>query len=388
MLILYSHLITGVTADLKKAYQTGPMILKNSPGFGEKTDWSLQFYNSFTDIIAAPDGSIFAASSRQHCVFKFDSRGSLIKSFGQKGRGPGDFDGPDDLTILDGKYIVVGEYASNRRISLFDLDGNFVKLLKTEHSVYYPTALRSGKIAYIGIEHRKQKEQRPEIIQIQNVYIKDINTQEEKEVLSYRTTIRSIQLKSGGSINFSHDTAGWSFLTRTKEGNLAVGISMKPYISIYNPDGSKLREISLKGELVTVTKSIIRRYKDIQLNNMRQGKRFHWVRGKEIYKEVERTSFDHLFDDHLPYYSELLSDEEGHLLVFRMQDCFVDCPVIIDVYSSEGEYICETEIKTKEYQLVVDRRRKHMCFTKSGLIALVQPKSEGDFLLKMIKVAF
>jgi hypothetical protein len=387
MLVFTPPLTMGGSQDLKNVYRSGPIILKNAPGFGEGTDWKTQFYNTFTDIIVAADGSIFAASSRQHTIFKFDSKGSLIKSFGQKGQGPGDFNGPDDLSILDGKYLVVGEYALGHRISLFDLDGNFVKLLKTKHHVYSSTALRDGKVAYIGITHREQDSLHP--VEIQTVYIKDIDTQEETEVHSYRTTARSIRLKWGGSIGFSGDTGGQTYLVRTHEGNLAVGISMEPHVTVYSLDGSKLSEFSLRGKPVPVTKSIIRRYKDIQLNNMRQDPQHQQGIWKESLKELKKASFDHLFSDYLPLYHEILTDEEGHLLVFRSEDCFVDCPILIDVYSSEGEFVCETEIKTGNYHLIVDKRRKHMCFTKSGLVALVQPKEEVyDFHLKMIKVVF
>ena len=137
-------LSVGGHQDLLSVYRAGSIVLKNYPGFGEKTDWTTQFYNTFTDIAVAPDGSIFAASSRQHSIFKFNGDGSLIKTFGQEGQGPGDFNGPGELSILDGDYLVVGEYALGHRISLFDLEGNFVKLLKTEHSTYYPIALREG----------------------------------------------------------------------------------------------------------------------------------------------------------------------------------------------------------------------------------------------------
>ncbi|MFW6128679.1 MAG: 6-bladed beta-propeller [Candidatus Aminicenantaceae bacterium] len=146
---LFSLASTGNQPEVKDVYKTGIIILKNTPGFGEKTDWDTFFYNTHTDITVAPDGSIFAASSRQHKVFKFDSNGNLIKSFGQKGQGPGDFNVPGDLSILDEKYLVVGKYAGNHRISLFDLEGHFVKVLKTTKSVHYPLALKDGKIAYV-----------------------------------------------------------------------------------------------------------------------------------------------------------------------------------------------------------------------------------------------
>ncbi len=153
------------------------------------------------------------------------------------------------------------------------------------------------------------------------------------------------------------------------------------------PDGSKLTEFTLERKPVAMTKSIVRRYKDTELNNMRQDAEHQQEIQQGRIKELEKASFDHLFNDYLPLYQELLTDEEGNFLIFRTDDCFSGCPILIEVYSPKGEFVCEMEIKTGEYNLIIDSRRKHMCFTKEGLIALVQPKiSAADFHLKMIKV--
>jgi hypothetical protein len=180
---------------------------------------------------------------------------------------------------------------------------------------------------------------------------------------------------------------GWTYLGQTHKGNLAVGISTEPFITVYGPDGSKLFEFSLMGDPVPVTKSLIRRYKEIQLSDMKKDPELQKGYWKDSIKELERASFDHLFDDSLPRYHELLVDEEGNFLLFRSGDCFVDCPIILEVYTPEGVYVYETEIKTGDYDLIVDKRREHMCFTKSGLVALVQPKvdlEKDDFHLKMM----
>ncbi|MBN1270651.1 MAG: 6-bladed beta-propeller [Candidatus Aminicenantes bacterium] len=383
LLVFTLPLILKGSRALTHDYQSGPIVLKNTPGFGEETDWKTQFYHSFCDITVAPDGSIFIASSRQHSIFKFDAKGSLIKSFGQKGQGPGDFDVPSNISILDGKYLVVGEYALNRRISLFDLDGNFVKLLKTDHSVFSPTALRDGKVAYIDISHRDEDSRHP--VMIQTVFIKDIISQEEIKVCTYKTRNPSIRMKSGGGFSFG-DMEGWTILTRTKEGNLAVGFSMEPLLTLFSPEGQKLTTFSLKGEPVRVTKSIIRRFKETQIKDMKQDSRFKQGVGKQWLKELEKASFDHLFEDYLPRYREILTDEEGYFLVFRREDCFDNCPIWIDVYSPAGKYVCETQIKTGEYKLIAERRPEHMYFTKNCLFALVQPKDSDEFQLKLIKV--
>ncbi len=376
---LFSFASIGSQIEVKDIYKTGVITLKNKPGFGEETDWDTLFYNAVIDITVAPDGSIFAASSRQHTIFKFDSNGKLIKSFGQKGQGPGDFNGPCDLSVLDGIYLVVGESPLSHRISLFDLEGHFVKVLKTTKSVFNPIALRDGKIAYVSLSH--VDDSRDPLAQIQIVYIKDISSQEEIKVSSYKTVFpRTIPLKSGTSFSFGEETGAWTYLSLTKDRNLIVGISNQPVLTVYSPDGEKLYEITLRGKALPLTRSVIQRFKESMLNKHR--------RNSSLMQELEKADLKLLFDEYLPLYRALLTDEAGHILVFRRDGYFFEYPNTFEVYTSEGDFICETEIKTRDYKLLISRYSKHMCFTDDGLIALVEPLNSPQFRLEIIKVAY
>jgi hypothetical protein len=108
-------------AQAAAVYEKAEIEVRPDPGFGQGTDWAAFIENEFNGLAVAPDGSVFLAQQRAHRVHKFDRAGRLIKSFGRQGQGPGDFNFPQYLSILDGKYLVVGERAEGRRISLFDL---------------------------------------------------------------------------------------------------------------------------------------------------------------------------------------------------------------------------------------------------------------------------
>ena len=106
------------TSDLTAAYMKGRLTLTPDPDFAAGTDWESLFLDRHKKIKVAPDGSIFVSNSRDHNIYKFDPNGKLIAKFGQLGQGPGDLDRPGDMSILDGKYLVIGEKSSLRRISL------------------------------------------------------------------------------------------------------------------------------------------------------------------------------------------------------------------------------------------------------------------------------
>jgi hypothetical protein len=365
-------------------YKEGPVVLKNAAGYGEKTDWRALFYNTFTDIVTAPGGTVFAASSRQHKIFKFDAEGNLVKTFGQKGQGPGDINSPGDLSILDGKYLVVAEYPLHYRISLFDLEGQFHSLLKTELAVYHPTAICEGTVAYVGIQHRKKDGR---TIKIESVRIKDIKTGSEKNLCTFEFPMESIKLKKG-TMSFGESTAGRIYIARGFGGSLIVANSMNSELDIYNIAGKRTATIPLNIDPVPVTKQFLNDYKKMHLDQMRGQDIPSWASREDMMKAIKKADFSLLFGDHLPFYKELLVDEQGNILIFIPSVCIGDCPINARIYSKSGEFCCETEIKHGDYQLILDSRRKHMCFTSECLYALVQPKNAEGFLLRLIKVTY
>jgi hypothetical protein len=366
-------------------YKAGPIRLDPDPAFGKSTEWNLLFFNPYCDLAASPDGSLFIAGSREHKVFKFDARGNLVKSFGQKGQGPGDFNSPGDLSVLDGKYLVVGEYALANRISLFDLDGKFNRILTTRRAPYRPVALRDGKIAYLVNSYRGEGAASK---MIQSAVIRGIDGPNETTVAERTFGTGMIMVGPQSSISFGSDTTGSIFVAATREGNLIVGDSLETHLEVYSPDGAKLSTIDLGLEPVPVTKEIIKSYKDYQIGEMKRDSRYAQGPMRESLKKMEDASFDHLFADHLPLYREVLVDAEGNILVFRRTKCLGGCPILIRVYSPEGRFICETEIQEGSFGLTVDPRQKNMVFGPDGLIAMVEVKDAEEFELRVIRVNY
>jgi hypothetical protein len=103
-------------------------------------------------------------------------------------------------------------------------------------------------------------------------------------------------------------------------------------------------------------------------------------------KEVKKKDFSQLFGKYLPCYKELLVDAEGNILVFTKSDCMGDCPLLFQVYSPEGEYICETRLEPGDFGFEVDSRIKNMCFTDKGIFFLAEEINAEEFILRLIRV--
>jgi DNA-binding beta-propeller fold protein YncE len=82
-------------------------------------------------VLVAPNGDIFVAeghasgANANARILKFSKDGKLIKSFGKKGTGHGEFDQPHALAMDSKGRLFVGDRGNNR-IQIFDQDFNFI----------------------------------------------------------------------------------------------------------------------------------------------------------------------------------------------------------------------------------------------------------------------
>ena len=84
-------------------------------------------FNRPTDLAIAPDGCLFVSDGYvNHKVHKFSPDGELIKSWGEPGTGPGQFDLVHSVWI-DSDYRVYICDRENNRIQLFDGEGEFLE---------------------------------------------------------------------------------------------------------------------------------------------------------------------------------------------------------------------------------------------------------------------
>jgi DNA-binding beta-propeller fold protein YncE len=94
-------------------------------------------------ILIAPNGDIFVSEGHSSAagsvarVYKFSKDGTLIKAWGQLGKGPDDFDQPHALAMDSKGRLFVGDRGNNR-IKIFDQDG---KLLDTWYQFSRPSGV-------------------------------------------------------------------------------------------------------------------------------------------------------------------------------------------------------------------------------------------------------
>jgi hypothetical protein len=85
-----------------------------------------------TDVTWDPQGNIYISDGYVNSrVAKYDRNGEWVKSWGQRGKGPGEFNLAHTIAADAQGLIYVGD-RNNRRIQVFDGDGNFKREMKID----------------------------------------------------------------------------------------------------------------------------------------------------------------------------------------------------------------------------------------------------------------
>lgn len=371
-------IVCFLDASLIDFYKKGLIKLDADPNFGRQSAQSHPLYDTRFDLLRAPNGSLFIAATTEHCLYRYSPEGKFIDNYGQEGQGPGDLYFPGDLSVLDDRYLVIGEYASSRRVSLFDLEGSFVKLLKTDRNAFTTVALRDNKIAYTTYKYGPMKNQIQEFTTI--LIIKDVETGEEATIDEFRTQRKFIRVGGGGSF-VMNTGAGEMLITQTKDGNLVVGVTVSHELKIFSPEGKLLRSFILKMEPVQVTRDYIQKYKESIIKDLEK----RGVR-QSVIDATRKTPYEDVFEKYLPYFKEILVDSEGNILICKTTDCIGDCNEVFQVYSPEGKYICEMTIDSGIYDVTIDRRFKNVIFADDAVYGLFPLKESDESPLQLIRV--
>jgi DNA-binding beta-propeller fold protein YncE len=120
-----AHVVYKFNPDGRLAMVLG---VKGRPG-----EWHeyghLRLFNEPNDMAFAANGDVFVVQGHGRAesrVLKFDRDGNFIKTWGKKGKGPGEFDIAHSIAIDANGLLYIAD-RNNQRIQVFDADGVYIR---------------------------------------------------------------------------------------------------------------------------------------------------------------------------------------------------------------------------------------------------------------------
>ena len=356
-LVLCVFFISFLGAELIDTYKRGEVRMQADSDFGVNTKWSMLFRSSDDGIAFLKDGNFYITAAKEHKVYKFDSNGELEFEFGKVGQGPGDLTNPGMISILDEKYLVVKERGNLRRISLFDLKGEFIKIIGTQNFLVDCISLKDKKIAFATLQIGSQNDIG---FKKYKVFIKDIETGEENKIAEFQDELIQTKLHAA-------DLYGEVFLKNIFDHDLLIGFSNSSELSIYSNKGEKISSFQVEDpkNQRKVTAGFISNYLDeVLMNQQTEKQRAMMERFIKNYKnQINFPKFQ-------PFYYKMMVDSENNILLLPRGR---DRNISIRIFSSAGKYICTTSLISDLFYPIYPH-----AFFNNYLYAWVQHKENED----------
>jgi DNA-binding beta-propeller fold protein YncE len=125
-----NHTVRKFTPDGKQVLMIGTPGVASDSGYDGKTIGSIKRgappFNRCTNVAIAPNGDLYVTDGYGNArVHRFNAQGKLLRSWGEPGTGPSQFNLPHSLRVTPDNRLLVCD-RENDRIQIFDLEGNYL----------------------------------------------------------------------------------------------------------------------------------------------------------------------------------------------------------------------------------------------------------------------
>ena len=331
----------GIKWDGKIEYENGIKVIKNpeNPVYGKikfdlvedlsignEENENYMFY-SLTSLAVDDKGNVYVLDSGNCRVQKFDSKGNYIKTIGRKGQGPGEFERPERI-FVDEKNIYVLEFM---KIHIFDLEGNFVRTIKTGFFVD-SFIMGNKKILAFTTLARKDK-------QIDAIILLNLKGRIIKEIVSFPNPLRLI--RKGGTIFMAYNPyQPRLYFSLLREGKGVYGYSSKYKLFVINSEG----KVEFIFEKTKTPSRITRKEKNKIINDFLES-RNKWLkkRGFKLSKGDAKEAF--VFPKHRPFFNDIMGDNLNNIYIKKLTSVLKkEKAITFDLFNSKGFYLYEIKI--------------------------------------------
>ena len=198
---------------------------------GESDDPDKAF-SQLSSFVVDDDGTIYALDFKEQKIKVFDAEGQFVRSFGEKGQGPGEFQMPAGLHLAPGNELAVDDALAKKMI-YFTKEGKYIRDVSYATRLALVNLLMDPFGNFIGREMKLEgQEMFFEIVKLDT---------ELKSVFSLDKIGFPIPIPgSGNKINLMDAISIFQF---DSAGNIYYGRNRDYEINMYTPEGKLVKSI-------------------------------------------------------------------------------------------------------------------------------------------------
>ncbi|MFC2165642.1 6-bladed beta-propeller [Acidobacteriota bacterium] len=254
-------------------------------------------------------GTMYIVDMKASNIKVFDNTGNFVRTIGNKGDGPGEFNMPFGVIVTPAKELLV-EDMMNRRLSYFTLDGEFIRNEILEHSLSTIGVIMDSKGNFMARELMMEGTQ---LFFELRKYDKDLNPVFVLDKAEFQNPLQ-------GDFNPFGVLAVYIF---DQDDGIYYGDGKVYEIKIYTPNGKLIRRILKKHDPIKITKEdedrILNEIPDMGMG-FRQGMKF---------------------PEYFPAYEFFALDEGGRLIVRTYKKGKNEGEYVLDIFDKEGRFIAQ-----------------------------------------------
>jgi len=287
-------------------------------------------FSTLNWVCVDDDENIITMDNEEGCIRIFDKTGQLLRRFGRKGQGPGEFQNVTYLSVIEGDKIGVVD-RSNHRLSHFSRDGKCLKEVKLrEYWDVYRIKADSQGFLYANYVTWNQTENEVgftvDLIKFDQGF-EPVMTMGSLEDSSKRNEVIMVDKRFGYDVR-SDDVLVW-------------GINTEYVLHFVNTDGKVIRKI-------------VKDYNPERLTE--EDRKWHY---KVLFGDRKLPPQVKLkYPKHYYPYAYLICDDEGRIYV-RTYEKASKGEYFFDVFDSEGRYIAKFPCSVSEMPSIIKKGKMY-----------------------------
>ncbi len=333
----------------------------------EDTSFVIRYPRRRNEISASIDSllNVYVVDYRSSRIFKFDKTGQFIKAFGRAGQGPGEF--PRSLVSVSIKNDVLYAMDSSNRLSMFDLDGNFIKFqnVKAKNEQVRPQEFyydKNGAIYLCRIFEGKFRS--PDFKMGYGLFSAD-------------DSLNITNKLYGGVVPFDRQAVNPE---NEEKINFALNSKGNVYISPFSKDRYVIEEVEKSGKKVKDIKKTyhqLRRSKERQAEIEESLERFEEQRNGRMNftkSSVLKTVMDQMF-----------VDGDDNLWVSIDESLYNKEYQEFDIFNADGHYL--KRLKVKEFKGMNVKGSGNYVITAPSTLVNRMTEEKSDIEIKVYKLS-